>query len=65
MNSQQSSRYLFNYPYDEARLLWKGCKTKEDLLNWHLRFTPWFSKELIIKVVEKELMDLNKNIDKI
>ena len=60
----QTSRHLFNYPYEEARMRWISCKTKEDILDWHLKYTPWFSKELIIKIADKELKDLNsqKNI---
>ncbi len=55
----QTSRHLFNYPYEEARINWSNCKTKEDILNWHLKFTPWFSKEVIIKIADKEFGDLN------
>lgn len=31
---------------------WENVKTKEDLRQWHLIFTPWFTPVMIDKIVD-------------
>lgn len=63
MSNFYNQRHIFNYPYEDAFSDWNKNTNENDFLQWHLKYTPWFSKEIILRMVQEELKQReNKNI---
>ena len=55
--------HRYNYPYEESKTQWQQIKSREDYLNWHLKFTPWFNKDIIQKMVDSEWDAREKRVE--
>jgi hypothetical protein len=43
-----------------AQAEWEFCHTREEAIKWHLKWTPWWTKDMVEGIVDKAYSDLEK-----
>jgi hypothetical protein len=41
---------------------WLHCKTLEDKLDWHIRYTPWMGRDMIFQQLPEVYAEMEKKL---